>query len=79
MLTKSPYQSNDAILLDILITKCWLHMALLSHTHLQSVLIMAIDRWQQKLIGINRYPALLLPVTLVSECLDHLLWTIYIV
>ena len=70
----SPYQLNDAILLDILITKCWLHRALLSHAHLHSCFVIgAIVRRQQEVIGVHRYPALLLPVTWVRECLDNLL------
>ena len=72
-------QLNDAILLGILITRCWLHRALLSHAHLQSVFIIgAIVRRQQELLGVQRHSTLLLPVTLVGECLDYLMRTIYL-
>ena len=74
LLDPSPEQLNDAILLDILISKHWLHRALLSHAHLQSVFIIgAIVHRQQDLVGEHHLPALLLPVTCVRECLDHLL------
>ena len=77
LLDPSPLQLNDAILLDILIKSCWLHWALLSHSHLQSVLIFgAIVNVQQELLGVHRYPTLLPPVTWVRECLDYLLRTI---
>ena len=56
----------------------WLHRALLSHAHLQSVFIIgAIVRRQQEL-GVQCHPTLLLPVTRVGECLDYLLRTIYL-
>ena len=70
----SPKQLNDPILLDILISQCRIHWALLSHTHLQSAFIIgAIVRRQQELLVLHHYPALLLPMTWVKECLDHLL------
>ena len=67
------------ILLDILITRCFVHRDLLSHTHLQSVFIIgSIILRQQELLGVHLYPTLLLVVTWVRECLDYLLRTIYL-
>ena len=54
-------------------------MALLSHAHLQSVVIIgAIVRRQQELLGVHRHPTLLLPVTWVGECFYYLLRIIYL-
>ena len=77
--TQAPKKLNDPILLDILITQCRIHRAWLLNTHLQSALIIgAIVRRQQELLVVHRYPSLL-PVTWIQECLDHLMWTIYLV
>ena len=80
LLDPSPKQLNDAILLDILIFQCRIHRAWLLNAHLQSAFFIgAIVRRQQELLVVHRYPALLLPVTRIRECLDHLLWAIYLV
>ena len=56
LLDPSPQQLNDAILLGTFITKRWLHRALLSDAHLQSVFIIgAIVRRQQELLGVINY------------------------
>ena len=61
-----------------MITRRWLHRALLSQAHLQYVFIIgAIVRRQQELLRVQRHPSILLPVTWVGECLDYLMRTIY--
>ena len=53
---------------------------MLSHAHLQSVVIIgAIVRRQQELLRVQRHPTLLFLVTWVGECLDYLLRTIYLI
>ena len=57
-----------------LVGRAWL----LSAHHQSTFIIGAIVRRQQELLVVHRYPALLLPVTWIWECLDHIMWTIYV-